>query len=118
MKQQRVFATILKLWLTPRARKLANFQRRKTILELKKFKGENQSTSQDDSSGAEMKTLRKLQFGLEQDVDSSEKKLEKGIFNRETLDAKVPPNTDRVSRIDESSSQLQLSSIETIPVRE
>ena len=41
MKLQRVFATILKLWLTPRARKLANFQRRKTILELKKSKGEN-----------------------------------------------------------------------------
>ena len=75
---------------------MANFQRRKTILELKKFKDLNASTSQDDSSDAERKTLKKLQFGIEQEVDSMEKKLEKGIFNRETLDAKAPPNTHRL----------------------
>ena len=51
-----------------------------------------------------MKTLKKLQFGLEQDVDSAEKKLLKGIFDRKTLDAKVPPNTHRLPRNDESNS--------------
>ena len=64
-----------------------------------------------------MKTLKKLQFGQEEDVDSDEKKLAKGIFTRETLDFKVPPNTHRLSRLGESSSQLQLSSSDSIPVR-
>ena len=51
---------MIKLWLSPRARKLANFQRRKTILEFKKLEGEDKSSSEDNSSGAEMATLKKL----------------------------------------------------------
>ena len=92
MKHQSVLNTILKLWLTPRARKLAGFQRRKTILELKKFKGENKSSSEDSSSGQEMKSLKKLQFGREhEDVDSEEQSLEAGVFSRKSLMIETPP---------------------------
>ena len=63
--------------------------------------------------------MQKLQFGLDQvEADSFEKKLEKGIFSRRSLDAEPAIPSFGVTRehslIDLNSAE---QSVETIPVK-